>query len=31
VIPFIGVNWKFAPGWEFSLGMPRGRSQSVPS
>ncbi len=23
VIPFIGVNWKFAPGWEFSLGMPR--------
>lgn len=23
VIPFVGVNWKFAPGWEFSLGMPR--------
>ncbi|MDQ5977998.1 MAG: hypothetical protein QG602_970 [Verrucomicrobiota bacterium] len=23
VIPFLGVNWKFAPGWEFSLGMPR--------
>ncbi|AOS43742.1 hypothetical protein Verru16b_00797 [Lacunisphaera limnophila] len=23
VIPFIGVNWKFAPDWEFSLGMPR--------
>ena len=23
VIPFIGVNWKFAPAWEFSLGVPR--------
>lgn len=23
VIPFVGVNWKFAPGWEFNLGMPR--------
>lgn len=23
VIPFIGVNWKLAPDWEFSLGMPR--------
>jgi hypothetical protein len=23
VIPFIGVNWKFAPDWEFALGMPR--------
>ncbi len=23
VMPLVGVNWKFAPGWEFSLGMPR--------
>lgn len=23
ILPFIGVKWKFAPGWEFSLGMPR--------
>jgi hypothetical protein len=23
VIPFVGVNWKFAPGWEFALGLPR--------
>lgn len=23
LLPVIGVNWKFAPGWEFALGMPR--------
>lgn len=23
VIPLVGVNWKFAPDWEFVLGMPR--------
>lgn len=23
VIPFVGVNWKFSPDWEFSLGLPR--------
>lgn len=23
VIPFVGVNWKFAPDWEFTLGVPR--------
>ncbi len=22
-IPFIGINWKFAPDWEFNLGLPR--------
>lgn len=23
VLPFVGVNWKFAPDWEFTLGVPR--------
>jgi hypothetical protein len=23
VIPLVGVNWKFAPDWEFVLGMPK--------
>lgn len=23
VIPIIGVNWRFAPGWEFTVGFPR--------
>ncbi len=23
LLPFAGVNWKFAPGWELSVGMPR--------
>ena len=23
VIPIVGVNWKFAPQWEFTLGFPR--------
>ncbi|MBI5382793.1 MAG: hypothetical protein HZA31_12915 [Opitutae bacterium] len=23
VLPFAGVNWKFAPDWEFAVGMPR--------
>lgn len=23
VIPFAGVNWKFAPNWEFTVGLPR--------
>lgn len=23
VLPFLGVNWKFAPGWEFTIGYPR--------
>lgn len=23
VLPLVGVNWKFSPGWEFSVGLPR--------
>jgi hypothetical protein len=23
VLPFVGVNWRFAPRWEFNLGFPR--------
>lgn len=23
VLPFVGVNWRFAPRWEFTLGFPR--------
>jgi hypothetical protein len=23
VLPFIGVNWRFAPQWEFTIGFPR--------
>lgn len=23
VVPLVGVNWKFAPAWEFVLGVPR--------
>jgi len=23
VLPFLGVNWRFAPRWEFTLGFPR--------
>lgn len=23
LLPFAGVNWKFAPDWEFTLGVPR--------
>lgn len=23
VIPFVGVNWRFAPDWEFTVGFPR--------
>lgn len=23
VLPFVGVNWRFAPDWEFTIGFPR--------
>jgi hypothetical protein len=23
VLPFVGVNWRFAPQWEFTIGFPR--------